>query len=185
MASVDGDPGPVIIRPGVSVLALFRHLNYKPWFAVAEFVDNSLQSFLGNRPALQSWGTSSLVVEIELETNPPGRLVVRDNAAGILASDYARAFKPAAPPSDRTGLAEFGIGMKSAACWFSDSWAVRSKGLGERVERSIEFDIPGIVAGNVEEIEPSELPATRNDHFTEITLRRLDQQITPKTVGKI
>ena len=27
----------VSIRPGVSVLAVLRHLNYKPWFALAEF----------------------------------------------------------------------------------------------------------------------------------------------------
>ena len=36
----------VNIRPGVSVLSVLRHLNYRPWFAIAEFVDNSIQSFL-------------------------------------------------------------------------------------------------------------------------------------------
>lgn len=32
------------IPPGVSVLSLFRHLNYKAWCALAEFVDNPLQN---------------------------------------------------------------------------------------------------------------------------------------------
>ncbi len=32
----------VNIQPGVSMLSVLRHLNYKPWFAIAEFVDNSL-----------------------------------------------------------------------------------------------------------------------------------------------
>ncbi|HEX5370105.1 MAG TPA: hypothetical protein VFY10_11875, partial [Dehalococcoidia bacterium] len=36
----------VSIRPGVSILSVLRHLNYRPWYAMAEFVDNSLQSFL-------------------------------------------------------------------------------------------------------------------------------------------
>ena len=36
----------VNIRPGVSVLSVLRHLNYSPWFALAEFVDNSLQSYI-------------------------------------------------------------------------------------------------------------------------------------------
>ena len=39
----------VNIRPEVSILSVLRHLNYRPWFAMAEFVDNSLQSFLANR----------------------------------------------------------------------------------------------------------------------------------------
>jgi hypothetical protein len=43
----------VDIRPGVSVLAVLRYLNYKPWFALAEFVDNAIQSYLSNREAFQ------------------------------------------------------------------------------------------------------------------------------------
>jgi hypothetical protein len=39
--------GKVNIRPGVSVLSVLRHLNYSPWFALAEFVDNAVQSFIG------------------------------------------------------------------------------------------------------------------------------------------
>lgn len=35
----------VDIRRGISILAVLRHLNYKPWFAIGEFVDNALQSF--------------------------------------------------------------------------------------------------------------------------------------------
>lgn len=33
------------IRPGVAILSVLPHLNYQPWFALAEFVDNSIQSF--------------------------------------------------------------------------------------------------------------------------------------------
>ena len=32
---------------------MLRHLNYKAWFALAEFVDNSLQSYLDKRAALE------------------------------------------------------------------------------------------------------------------------------------
>ncbi len=38
----------------MSILSVLRHLNYKPWFALAEFVDNSLQSYLDDRAALES-----------------------------------------------------------------------------------------------------------------------------------
>ena len=59
----------VNIRPGVGILSVLRHLNYKPWFALAEFVDNSLQSYLENRDALRRLhgDDSCLMVEIELD----------------------------------------------------------------------------------------------------------------------
>src|SRR5437870_1671698 len=90
------------IRPEVSILSVLRHLNYKPWYAVAEFVDNSLQSFLTSRGAIEDLHGkgAKLKVDIEFDATPPGRIVVRDNAAGIARSDYARAFKPAEPPAD-------------------------------------------------------------------------------------
>ena len=43
----------VNIRPGVGILSVLRHLNYKPWFAMAEFVDNSLQRILLHQDALR------------------------------------------------------------------------------------------------------------------------------------
>src|SRR4051794_28133677 len=116
------------IRPGVSILSVLQHLNYRPWFAMAEFVDNSLQSFLTYRDELtQVEGEGfSLQVAIELDLADEGRITIRDNAAGIHEKDYARAFRPADIPPDRSGLSEFGMGMKSAACWFAKRWSVRT-----------------------------------------------------------
>src|SRR5271155_409055 len=113
-------PPRVSIRPGVGILSVLRHLNYKAWFAMAEFVDNSLQSYLQNSERLQELHGREfrLKVEIEIERSDEVRIKIRDNAAGIATADYARAFRPAELPTDRSGFAEFGMGMKSAACWF-------------------------------------------------------------------
>ena len=119
----------VSIRPGVSVLSVLRHLNYKPWFALAEFVDNSLQSYLTNRDRLI--GQARVTVDIRIDPSGDGRITIRDDAAGIASKDYDRAFRPAEVPLNRTGLSEFGMGMKSAACWFAvstPSLSARSKG---------------------------------------------------------
>src|SRR5580765_3780665 len=99
----------VNIRPGVSILSVLRHLNYRPWYAIAEFVDNSLQSFLDHRSALEKVEGSgfTLKVKIEWDATDTGRVVIRDNAAGIEEKDYARAFRPAEIPLDRSGLSEF------------------------------------------------------------------------------
>src|SRR5580704_2114464 len=94
----------VSIRPGVGILSVLRHLNYKAWFAMAEFVDNSLQSYLQNREKLQQLHGKEfrLKVEIEIERSDEVRIKIRDNAAGIAIGDYARAFRPAEIPTDRS-----------------------------------------------------------------------------------
>jgi hypothetical protein len=175
----------VPIRPGVSVLALFRHLNYKPWYAMAEFVDNSVQSFLANRSELAVAGANRLDVAIELDGAPPTRIVIRDNAAGIALKEFPRAFRPADPPPDQTGLAEFGVGMKSAACWFASKWSVRTKALGEQVERTVEFDVNRIVQDSIETLQPKERSAREDEHYTEISLTELHQPLQAKTVSRI
>jgi len=177
----------VNIRPGVGFISLLPHLNYKPWFALAEFVDNSLQSFLCYRDGLERIEGKGykLKVYIELNASDDGCIIIRDNAAGIHREDYQRAFRPAALPLDRSGLAEFGIGMKSAACWFADYWTVRTSALGENVERTIAFDTKKIVHDEVEDIIVHEMAAQPNSHYTEITLTKLEKRPKGKTIGKI
>lgn len=167
------------------MLSVLRHLNYKPWFAIAEFVDNSLQSFLANREALHRVdGTAQCRVHVRLEGDPP-RLTVRDNAAGIAASQYDRAFRPAEIPADRSGLSEFGMGMKSAACWFSPRWQVRTSALDESGEATVRFDIGRIVDESIEHIDVVPGPALPQAHFTEIILEELYKPPVGSTVRKI
>jgi len=177
----------VNIRPGVGILSVLRHLNYKPWFAMSEFVDNSLQSFTRQRDALRQLHGDDfrLKVEIELDRSDELRIKIRDNAAGIATAEYARAFRPAELPPDTSGLAEFGMGMKSAACWFTPRWKVRTSALGESVERTISFDIATIVRDDIEELRVEETPAAVESHFTEITLFDPYNKVQARTGGKI
>lgn len=172
----------VPIRPEVGMYAAFARLNYKPWYAIAEFVDNALQSFLASRARLAEAGTTRLRVEVRLE---PGLIRVSDNAAGIRLSEMDRAFAPALPPPDRTGLSEFGIGMKAAACWFANRWVVRTSAIGDAVEREVIFDVPEIVERGTEQLAVRQRPARAADHFTVIELTDLRVQPKGRTVGKI
>jgi hypothetical protein len=90
------------------------------------------KGYLSHKEALQSVeGTDfRLKVAIELSAAGSGEITVTDNAAGISAADFPRAFRAAQVPADRSGLSEFGMGMKSAACWFCENWSVRTKALG-------------------------------------------------------
>lgn len=177
----------VSIRPGVSVLSVLRHLNYKPWFALAEFVDNAVQSYSANREALEAVHGAGhrLRVRIDIDTSRPARISIKDNAAGIARSEFPRAFRPAAIPTDRSGLSEFGMGMKSAACWFAPKWSVRTKALGEPLERTVRFDVDQIVHDQIEELEIDDEAADGNLHFTEIVLENLHHVPVKKTIAKI
>ncbi len=175
------------IRPGVSVLAALRHLNYKPWYALAEFVDNAVESYSRNRAFLQEQHGEGfrLVVSIDVDTATPPRISIRDNAAGISLSEFGRAFRTAAIPPDRSGLAEFGMGMKSAACWFAPQWHVRTSALDDPITRTVRFEIENIVNDEIEELEIAETTEEAGNHFTEIVLEDIFNVPVGRTVGKL
>lgn len=177
----------VNIRPGVSVLALLRHLNYQPWYALGEFVDNSVQSYYANQNELHEIHTDRfrLQVDIDIEHSSPSSIIIRDNAAGISRSEYSRAFRPAAVPQDNSGLAEFGMGMKSAACWFAPRWSVRTSSLGECVTRTVHFDVENIVEDDISELEIEESDEKASAHFTEIRLEDVFHVPKGPTVRKL
>lgn len=176
----------VSIRPGVNLLSVLKHLNYKPWYALGEFVDNSLQSAITNWNRLQSMHGQAykLRVVIEYDKSENGRIVVRDNAFGILPADYKRAFRTAEVPPDRTGLSEFGIGMKAAGFWFSSNWSVRTKALGVKSSGLVEFDLDKIMMEGLEELPIVPGEAKLEQHYTEISLV-CREPLSPRTIGKI
>lgn len=178
--------GSVEIRPGVGTLGMFKFMDYTMWHAVGEFVDNSIASWQQHRVSLEKAEPGFvLTVVISYDDSDGGELRIWDNAAGISASDYQRAFKPAERPDDQSSLSRYGMGMKTAACWFSDRWKVVSKALGERVERTVDFDIPTLVTGEVERIDPTTKTAKTADHYTELVLWQLNQLPKGRSIGKI
>lgn len=176
----------VNIRPGVNVLSVLPHLNYKAWYALAEFVDNSIQSNISRRKDLKAASGGSYVLRVDITFDADdSRIVILDNAAGISSADYQRAFRPAEIPPDATGLSEFGMGMKSAACWFAPKWSVRSSALGENVERTVFFDIDRIVHDSIEELNIVSSVASEDKHYTEIRLEDIRRFPKGRTIGKI
>ncbi len=176
----------VNIRPGVNVLSVLPHLNYKAWYALAEFVDNAIQSSLDRQRDLKATDGADyrLHVDIRFELQE-NCITIRDNAAGIAASDYQRAFRPAEIPPDALGLSEFGMGMKSAACWFAPNWTVRTTALGENIERTVIFDIDKIVENSTEELHVISTQVSADKHYTEIRLDNIRHFPRGRTVQKI
>lgn len=177
----------VNIRPGVTILSVLKHLNYKPYYALAEFIDNAIDSYLKNEKELRKVEGEDfkLRVDIEFDTNNK-RITIKDNAAGIHSNDFQRAFRTAELPPDNTRLSEFGMGMKSAACWFTNNWQAKSKSINEIEERTISFDISKIVEDKIEELEIKSKSVNLNSHYTVITLFDIEEKMPIRRgLGKV
>ncbi|MBO6042326.1 hypothetical protein J6P52_04145 [bacterium] len=50
------------IQPQAAILGAFSRLSYKLEYAIAEFVDNSTASFLGNKELLKECGINKVTI---------------------------------------------------------------------------------------------------------------------------
>jgi hypothetical protein len=75
-------------------------------------------------------------------------------------------------------ISQYGIGMKSSACWYSRFFTVRTRALGEPIRRTITFDIPKIMKEQKDELDiEKEVVTNPKDHGTRILMRNLNQSI--------
>lgn len=163
----------VNISPGVGIIKIFKALDYESWFALAEYVDNSISSYLSIRDKICKVESNyKLIIDININY-VDNTLTITDNAGGIEKSKYEYAFRAAEIPDDTTGLNEFGMGMKTASSWLANKWTVTTCAFGENVERTIQFNVNEVVDNNIQELNASEKPSNENSHYTIIKLEEL------------
>lgn len=180
------DPNKVSIRPGVSVLSILKFLEYETWFALAEFVDNSIASYLKCEKELKAIEGEDFKLRVRIEIDDVGnKITITDNAAGINAADYPRAFRAAEIPPDTSGLSEFGMGMKSAACWFSDEWSVSTSALGEPTAKVVCFDMQKIFEDKLEKLDVKVTDKSKTSHYTKIELLNVNKMPRVRGLGKV
>tara|TARA_E500000318_G_scaffold8683_4_gene8106 strand:+ start:31025 stop:32536 length:1512 start_codon:yes stop_codon:yes gene_type:complete len=168
------------------MLSVLPHLRYTHWHALGEFVDNAIQSYLEKADRIKEVDGPGKGLLVRIDTDPANDLIrITDNAAGIAFGDFSRAFRPAEVPPDSNGLSEFGMGMKSAACWFGKVWRVRTSAIDDPVERTVEFDIPRIVEQKIEELEVIEREVAAESHYTVIEIEQVRSIPVGRTKGKI
>ena len=116
--SSTSDVGSIDIRPEVSVLGVFRHLNYRPWFAAAEFVDNAIQSFQDHQRELNhvAGNTAELLVNVKIDTSDEGFIQVSDNAAGIYRDEWGTCTPPRRPSSRHIWAGRVWDGNEDGGC---------------------------------------------------------------------
>lgn len=163
----------VNISPGVGIIKIFKALDYESWFALAEFIDNSISSYLKEESEIRKVELD-YKLKIELELNfIDNSISIKDNAGGILTDKFEYAFRAAEVPDDTTGLNEFGMGMKTASSWLANKWTVRTSAFGEDVERVINFNVNEVVENDLQELLALERNVPFQSHYTTIKLEEL------------
>lgn len=177
------------IRPTSSVYATYKRLSYQPWTAIAEFIDNSTQSFYDHKEELMSQKYAKglrITVDYIEDAESGDRLEIIDDAYGMEWTDFQRAVVLDKPPMNTNGRNEFGMGLKTAACWFGSIWSVESTQLGSKNKYFTEINIDEIGKYKTEEIDVQEEIVSPKEHYTKIVIKNLNKRIVgPRTVGKV
>lgn len=177
------------IRPTSGVYATYKRLSYQPWTAIAEFVDNSTQSFYDHKNELmaQKYAKGLCITINYVEDAVNGdRLEIYDNAFGMEWHDFQRAIILDRPPQNTNGRNEFGMGLKTAACWFGSLWSVESTQLNSKNKYFAEIDIDQLGKYKTEEIDVREDTSSPKEHYTKIVIKKLNKKIRgSRTVAKV
>jgi hypothetical protein len=164
----------VSIRLKPEFYGQFENFSNKVWNVIAEYVDNAWQSYESNKKALKKIHDNKYKLEIRIIIDKENDLIsISDNAAGIDTVNIIRALEVANPHDDVSGLNEFGMGLKTSSNWLSKSWNLRTKALGEKIERYVQFDLKNVKENKLEELPITNKQVDEKLHYTIITLTNL------------
>jgi len=176
---------------GLKTITSYKRLSYSPSHAIAEFVDNSTQSFFNNESILRSQSLTDekpLVVKIEYRRRTEdfsGLLRITDNAMGMSEEELERAMQVATPPDNVTGRSRYGMGMKTAAGWMGNVWTIWTKKLGEDTEYSVQVDVNKIAAGNNDLKVMKSSNRDLDEHYTIIEISDHNQRFYGRQISSI
>lgn len=174
-------------RLGLDTITSYKRLSYTPWHALAEFVDNSTQSYFNNEEALNAAYEkegAGLRVDVSYERET-GVIRVTDNAMGMHRDELDYALEVGARPINQSGRSKYGMGLKTAACWLGNKWTVRTKKLGETVELLVEVDVAEIAAGNQDLPTRAVSDQDPDTHYTVVEISELNRPLYGRQHQKI
>jgi len=175
------------LRIGNSAILAYRRLPYRPWYALAEFVDNATDVY--KRPKNQSlldaqFKKDGEVLKVEISYQKDDDLLrIVDNSMGMDLDELDTALIIGEKPKESAGRSEFGMGMKTAAIWFADTISIRTKKLGTDYECQVTIDIAKFAEGT-DELEYFQVPSDKEMHYTIIELRDLKRKIIRTSMTK-
>lgn len=165
----------VSIEIGTTMFARYADLPNTVPHAIAEFIDNALQSYRNNKEYLHRRDDNfkfKVIIDFQWneEDSRAKTITISDNAGGLNLANFKKAFMTAAVPEDNKGLNEFGMGMKTAAGWLGNCWTVKTSAIGEPVTRFYKFDLQYVLENQIKELPYEESPCLEDEHYTIVTI---------------
>ncbi len=175
------------IRPDSGVYGTFRRISYRPWSAIAEFIDNSTQNYFEHKENIGEVTDTKPALNIDILHDAKTKsLAIIDDANGMNWSELERAIQLNRPPANRRGRSEFGMGLKMAACWFGSKWRIVTKRLGDNIEYEAVVDVQRLEVDKPDAIVVSQRMGLEPlDHYTRIEIEGLYRTFRGMTVPSI
>lgn len=175
------------IRPDSGVYGTFRRISYRPWSAIAEFIDNSTQNYFEHRKEIGKMTGGNPALDIDIVHSSGNKsLTIVDNANGMNWDELERAIQLNKPPANTSGRSEFGMGLKMAACWFGNRWRVVTKRFGDTVEYEALVDVSKLEVDKPEAIIVTQrMGLDPLEHYTRIEIEELHRTFRGRTIPSI
>lgn len=167
---------------GSQTLLRYADLDYDEWYAMSEFVDNSLHSYLENAESLKKINVERCNVNISIEGDSLENEVinVHDDSGGIHPQEFPRLLSLGMKKDKaETQLSEFGMGMKTAAFWFGRLIEIETKHyLNDKCYKII-IDLDKL--GTDKEVEVIECkPSSNKKGYTKLKVSKLNRRLNRK-----
>lgn len=172
------------IRPTTGVYATYKYQTYEAWTAIAEFVDNSTQSYYDHEDELRSlkdWSGLNVYITYQKDSQGNPFLEIKDNAFGMNFFDFKRAIILDSRPEKST-RSEFGMGLKTAACWFGLKWSVETVELNSGKKYRTTVDVERLSRTRDEEITYEEIECEKSEHGTTIRIWDLNKKLIGRQI---
>ena len=173
----------VDITPSVTTYELYQIASYTHWFAIGEFIDNSITSAFLNWDELQKLYGGKYQLDISIDFNNDEKtLTIVDNAAGIARNEIQRALRAGEPPADKSLLSVHGVGMKMSSFWMGRNLNIKTWPLNTSLGYEVSVDLDEIkktksAITQVQEISAKPRPGTV------IKLSKINEDKLPKGTG--
>ena len=171
----------VDVSPDMNMYRLLQSQDYTVHSALSEFIDNSIQSYLDNRDSIQTIDKKNQKLKVKISIDSKKKeIIILDNAGGINKDNFQKAIKmDVNAKHKKSSLSKFGVGMKTAAVWFSSTWEIETSALYSKEKLISEFNLKKLLMSGETEMSVYIENERGKNHYTKLTIKN-SNRIEPR-----